>query len=333
MFGFGKRQESYGLQIVEKQAKIVAVSKAANQYNVIHKHTIQLDKGMIINGKIQDEEAVANRIGTVVRQCRIQGAKVNLAVPTSNVILRKTAFPSFKDKELRNMIDVDLHGGAQLPFKNPVFDYMRLGQTYQKLNALNEGDASAKKLKVQEEVLIFATPLDLVESYSRVAFLAGLTPHTAELAPLALFRLMLGNLKLTRESLAQSFIMLNLESNHTDLMIFFEGIPIFVRTIQINNSFMLDAGSDPMEAYGKSLSMELGRVLNYYKFSVSEHQEDIKHIYISGEKESVDSLSNQLQNDFEGQIMPLSFDSIIQGFNTTIDNSYAVAVGLALKGA
>ena len=52
-----------------------------------------------------DEDSVIARISTLVKQIGLQGAHINVTVPLSNVVLRKSVFSALKDKALRNMID------------------------------------------------------------------------------------------------------------------------------------------------------------------------------------------------------------------------------------
>jgi type IV pilus assembly protein PilM len=332
MFGNKKSKYTYGMQILDSEAKLVEMMNHPHQVVVTQRHSVALENGSIKNGKLLDEELVIRRIEALVNQLGLQGAKVNLTVPMSNVIVRKSVFSSLKDKELRNMIDVELHGGQQLPFKNPVFDFVRLGAVKGEAAAAAEGGPKAGKASEQEEVLIFATPAEIVESYTRVVKQSGLTPVCVDLAPLALHRMLLRHMAQTGSAMADRFMLLHAEPDHADISIFADGIPVFLRSVQINASFLLDTGADPAAAYGRNLAMELGRVLNYYKYSVAADQEDVQLIYLFGEHDRIQGLPAHLEGSFDGDIVPFPLGSVLQSDDSAY-YSYAVPLGLAMKGA
>lgn len=333
MFGRKTSKYTYGMQISDTDAKLVEIMNAPQEIVVTQRHTIALDKGSIKHGKFMDEESVIGRIESLVKQVGLQGANVNVTVPMSNVILRKSVFSSLKDKALRNMIDVELHGGQQLPFKNPVFDFVRLGAPKEPAAAAAaEGGKKSSKISAQEEVLIFATPADVVESYTHVVKKSGLVPIAVDLAPLALHRMLVRSARQTGSTLKERFMLLHVEPDHADISIFVNGIPVFFRSIQINTSFFLDTGTDQIAAYGRNLSMELGRVMNYFQYTVSTDQQDVQLIYLVGDHEWIQALPEHLEGALTGEIAEFPLQSVLQNEDSAC-HAYAVPVGLAMKGA
>lgn len=332
MFGKKASKYTYGMQISDTDAKLVEIMNLPQEIVVTQRHSIALDKGSIKHGKFMDEESVIGRIESMVKQFGLQGANVNVTVPMSNVILRKSVFSSLKDKALRNMIDVELHGGQQLPFKNPVFDFVRLGAPKEAAAAAAEGGKKTAKPSAQEEVLIFATPAEVVESYTHVVKKSGLVPISVDLAPLALHRMLVRNTRLTGSAMKDRFMLLHVEPDHADISIFVNGIPVFFRSIQINTSFFLDTGTDQVAAYGRNLSMELGRVMNYFQYSVSTDQEDVQLIYLVGDYEWIQALPEHLEGSFTGEITAFPLQTVLQREDSAC-HAFAVPVGLAMKGA
>lgn len=332
MFGFKKNKSGFGLQILDTQIRLVQIEQAGHFVQIVQQHSVALQAGCVKNGKIQNEEALIETLGDAVRKLGLGKAKVNLTVPTSNVILRKASFPSLKDKELRNLIDVELHGSNQLPFKNPVFDFVRLGRSETEAAATATADGKGAKTAEQEEVLIFATPLETVESYVDVVQEAGLEPISIDLVPLALYRLLVRNTRLTNDVLPPSFGILRMEADHADFSIYENGIPVFFRSMPVNASYMLDSASDPAEAYGRNLGIELGRVLNYYKYSVSTGQQDVQALYLTGEGEWLTKMDAHLQGAFQGKMSLLPLGAVLQSQDNR-HHAYAVPLGLAMKGA
>ena len=65
-----------------------------------------------------------------------------------------------------------------------------LGAPKDEAAASAEGALKSSKGVAQEEVLIFATPGEVVESYAHVVKQSGLVPVSVDLAPLALHRML-----------------------------------------------------------------------------------------------------------------------------------------------
>lgn len=317
MFGFSRKKECYGIQILDSQIRFVEVSSTSKATRMLYHHTIPLSAGAVKSGKIADEDAVIRAIESIVRQSGSGGAQVQLSVPTSSIVMRKASFPRLKDKELRNLIDVELHGGSQLPFKDPVFDFVQLD--------------SANSSK-ETEVLIFATPSELVDSYVHVVKKAGLDPVAVEIAPLAVYRLLLLYTEITGESLPERFMLLNMESDQVEFSMFAEGIPVFLRSMPLNRNLILAAENDEAGAYGRNLITELSRMVQYFKYNVSAEQNDLQALFLLGEDELVQDMPERLREVFTGSIRPVPLDLLLADKHDFIQ-SYAVPIGLALKGA
>jgi type IV pilus assembly protein PilM len=331
MFGLKRKKAAYGMHIMDNQIKLVEIESSSQQIDVLQRHIIALDEGNIKNGKLLDEESVIYKLTHQVKTLGLQGMPVHLTIPTSNVILRKSVFPDLKDQELRNMIDVELNGGSQVPFKNPVFDFFRLGHVQTEAAAAQEGDGKKGKAAPQEEVLVFATPLDIVEGYSSLVSRCGLTPVSVDIAPLALLRILARQQQLSGTYLPKVFMFLQAEPDYADISIFVQGVPVFLRSIQMNAGYLMDSGTEKIDAYGRNLSMELGRILNYFKYSVSSEQEEVERIYLIGESDWTAGLPALLENAFSGEITTFPLDRVLRVNDQTL-HAYTVPLGLAMKG-
>ncbi|MNC27396.1 Competence protein A [compost metagenome] len=229
------------------------------------------------------------------------------------------------------MIDVELNGGSQIPFKNPVFDFIRLGQVPTEAAATQEGEGKKGKASKQESVLIFATPLDMVQGYSSLVQKSGLSPVSVDIAPLAILRILAKQQQLTGNYLPKTFMFLQVEPDYADVSIFVQGVPVFMRTIQMNVGYLMDSGSEKIEAYGRNLSMELGRILSYFKYSVSSEQEETDRIYLIGDAEWTGKLPALLEGSYPGEIAVFPLERVLRA-NDLVFHAYTVPLGLAMKG-
>jgi type IV pilus assembly protein PilM len=315
-FGFGRKKLAYGLQILDNQVKLVGIMRSAQTIKVAYRHSMPLPAGSVRNGKMIDMEQVVYTIKQLMTDLKLQGTQVAITIPTASVILRRVTMPKVKNRELRNLIDVELHSNSQLPFKNPVFDFIRLGNT--------------KNESTDEEVLIFITSQEVVEEYTSVVRKAGMEPIGVELGPLALYRLLVNGADPIDPDQEETLMLLQVEDKQAEVCIFSSGIPVLMKTISLQtneNSFSYDSNDA-----GKGLSVEIGRLLNYYKYSVSEAQQDVQRIICSGSVDWIDQVPALLQTSFSGTVQKPSLGSLIRGEETSY-LSFAVPIGIAMKGA
>jgi type IV pilus assembly protein PilM len=314
--GFGRKKLAYGLQILDNQVKLVGIMRTAQAIKVAYRHSTPLPSGCVRNGKMIDSEQVVYTIKQLMTDLKLQGTKAAITIPTASVIMRRVTMPKVKDRELRNLIDVELYGNSQLPFKNPSFDYVRLG--------------SAKEDSTKDEVLVFITSQDVVEEYTSVIRRAGLEPIGVELGPLALYRLLVNGADPIEPDHEETLMLLQVEDKQADVCIFSAGIPVLMKTIslQTNEHAFTQDSNDA----GKSLSVEIGRLLNYYKYSVSEAQQDVQRIICSGSVDWIDQVPALLEASFSGTVQKPSLASLIRGEEKSYQ-SFAVPIGIAMKGA
>jgi type IV pilus assembly protein PilM len=320
MFGM-KSKKLMGMHITDTHVNLIGIIKAGKfQYEVEQIHTISLQPGWIKGGKIMNEDVLAQSIADSVKRFKLQGCPVHLTIPTSSVLLRKSVYPVLRNKELRNLIDVDLYSGSQLPFKNPVFDYIRLDRT--------NGRNKAK----EEEVLIVATQEDMVNSYTRLAEKVGLIPKSVEISCLSLYRILIKHINYQHATLPERYMMIHLDHDYVDLCIMENGVPCFVRSVGAPSQNNLDSTEGMYEMYGRNICIDMNRILNYYKYSISPTQSDIEHFYVFGEQNLADTILEHGSRTFPGVMNYVPTSSILTQ-QDPLYNAHAVLLGLALKGA
>ncbi|WP_135553316.1 type IV pilus biogenesis protein PilM [Paenibacillus cymbidii] len=321
MFGLSGK-ESYGLQILDRQIRIVKLGLSGRALKMKQNHAEPVPAGAIQSGRIVDEEAAAQAIGRAVETLGIAGAGVHLSVPTSSTLLRKSVFPVLKDKELRNMIDVELNSSEQMPFKDPVFDFFRLGIVKAEPADVKAKDGKTKN-RPMEEVLVFASSAAVVESYVGVVQAAGLKPLSVELASLASLRLLLQYSGIVNKQLPDRFLVINADAAHLEFSIFSGGVPVFLHDVP-------DAGG--AESYEESAVTELNRIMYYFTYSISPNQEPVQEIYWLGDNEESQQLTRRIKSVYDGPIRTIPLEGWFKEDNVSLQ-SFAVPIGLALKGA
>ncbi|WP_040952331.1 type IV pilus biogenesis protein PilM [Gorillibacterium massiliense] len=332
MFGFGKGKAGCGLHIHDTGIKLIQV-KPSFPVKVLQAHAVEFEDQFIKNGTIIDEDAVTAALGKLIRKADLRKARVHLALPTSSVVMRKSVFPSVHDKEMRNLIDVELYSSGQLPFSNPSFDYIRLGAADDEAAAAAE-DSGKSRSKKQEQVMIITTSRETVDAYTGLAYKAGLEPVSADIPSFALYRLLCLMAQRTKMTLPESFMILHVEKDQAEAVVFQNGVPTVTRTIPIFGAKALNSGAEMnIEAYTRSLQMELSRLINYYKYSVSESQRELDQIFLTGNPELLTVLPSTFEGLVKGGAMKMEIDQMVAGTSLESVLPYAIPLGLALKGA
>jgi type IV pilus assembly protein PilM len=328
MFGLLKKQ-SYGLQIYDGGIKFAAMNYARrDQLQCTTLEHIPFDTTVIRNGKLIDEEAFVRALHVLKEKLSLQKISVNVTIPTANILVRKTKVASLSHPEMRNLIDLELHSGDKLPFKNPVFDFVRIDPTAQ--------IAPEVDVVKQEEVLVFATPEESVEAYVRAIQTAGFHVDAVDISALSLFRLFVSPLSRLTQDLPDSFMMLECTAEQADVSIFTDGVPVFIRSISITASNAFESEVERRQQFITSLITELSRILNYYKFSISSDFSDIQSIYFAGEITLADALRTPLKDELNAELHTIVLESFIEHEEKALDSNIlcecSAAIGLALKG-
>ena len=308
--------------------------KNKQSWEVRKKRYLPLLPGMIIENQVADSEALYDRVRQWVKKEGLRGSKVSLSIPPSQIIIRKMSIPSTNDKQVEQLVKLEVETGLHLPFENPVYDYVTL--------------------EVDEEhshLLVFAAPRKSIQDYVEILERAGLRISSVEISATALARsIATGH----GESFAETML-INLEPSVMDIYMFRNGNPVFIRTINLLDlhkgrnvaatamEFMADSEvlAETAVAVEEQLSpeqmveitAEISRMLSFYQYSLHDGSTRIKNLVITGTPSIRKQLDLELQQSLaELDITPISLDQM--GKNAVSDlelNDYRVAAGTALK--
>ncbi|MNO37895.1 Competence protein A [compost metagenome] len=329
MLGLGPKIA--GLSIEASGIRYISF-KNKQSWEVRKKRFLPLLPGMIIENQVADNEALYDRVRQWVKKEGLRGSKVSLSIPPSQIIIRKMSIPSTNDKQVEQLVKLEVETGLHLPFENPVYDYVTL--------------------EVDEEhshLLVFAAPRKSIEDYVEVLERAGLRISSVEISATALARAIATG---HGESFAETML-INLESSVMDIYMFRSGNPVFIRTINLLDlhkgrnvaplEFMADSEvlAETAVAVEEHLTpeqmveitAEISRMLSFYQYSLHDGSTRINNLVITGTPSIRKQLDLELQQSLaELDIIPISLDQI--GKDAISDpelNDYRVAAGTALK--
>lgn len=334
MMGLG--QQTVGISIEESAIRCVSLKKNKT-WEVRKKKVLPLHPGIIVENQIADGESLLDILKPWVKKQGLRGAKVSLAIPPAQIIIRKMSIPSTNEKQLEQLVKLEVETGLHLPFENPVYDYVT--------TSVDED---------QSHLLVFAAPRKPIQDYIDILEAAGLRVNSIEISATALAR----SIMLNQGQTFAETMLIHLERSLLDIYMFREGNPVFIRTINVAD---LQAGrTEPMAVPGREeisyrsevaaayesaeerlspeqmleITAEISRMLNFYQYSLHDGSTRISNILITGTPGIRGQLHEELSQSLaEQEIIPLSLDQIEASAARSEDqqlNSYRIATGAAL---
>jgi Tfp pilus assembly PilM family ATPase len=203
----------------------------------------------------------------------------------------------------------------------------------------------SRQEKYQCDVMLVASPLELIEEYAAVVQSAGLTALSIEFKALSLYRIIEKTSLIPAES---TFVVVDINDYAVDLSIFHTGQLKITRNIPMNFQELQDGGqqdqiglllqfSDPksqlLDAVSE-LSSELERLMNFFRYSLNNRNQEFDHIVVSGDLETLPEIISILKDRFSQQIIAMhtpAIQSDVQEIEHVFP-SIAVPIGLALRG-
>jgi len=183
-------------------------------------------------GVIANTAAVAETINALLQALEIDTASVIAGVAGPTVVVRQVQLPNMSERQLRKSIQWEARNYVSFPVEDSVLEFQIL-------------DASAG---AQMDVMLVATPRDMVDSRVEALELAGLDPIAIEIEPFAAMRSLIEwtpNPALDGETIA----LVGLGAAFTDINIVKNRKFVLTRMIPI-------AGNSMTEAVASALSMD-----------------------------------------------------------------------------
>lgn len=171
--GFGMK-DSIGLEIGSAGVRAARVS-LSRQPELLAFHHAPLPPGVVREGEIVDQAAVARAISEAVRHVG-KSKKVTVAIANQKVVARVAELPYIPEKDLRGAIRYQVQDLIPIPLESAVLDFQVLGEF--------SNDDQDRMMRV----LVVAAHSDMVDSYLDTVGRAGLSPDAIDFTPLALMR-------------------------------------------------------------------------------------------------------------------------------------------------
>lgn len=282
-----------------------------------------LPPGIISNGKIMDIDSLANILEECIDEWKIKRRSVRFLVPDQLVIIRKVTVPAeILEDEMKGYLYLELGSSIHLPFEEPIFDFFSLS---------NNGKT--------KDLLLFAAPEQHVMEYAKLFTSLKLNPITADISPLALYRLYHG---LGQANQNEKLIIVQFDLTSVNLCIFEDSVPVVMRPFALPFNFeqWANLGTLDIKFIGdtnelvlqfEDIFKELLKLLDFYRYSLSKEKQDVSRFLLTGDHPMLQAIRDEMKERFEAPVDLLSLDTISNGKTGSLPANFLLPLGLALK--
>ncbi len=262
--------------------------------------------GLIEQDGIINDESLRISIRQWAKEERLQGASAILAVPTSQVIVRRLVIPAVNEKELRELIHLEVETAMHLPFDNPVYDYVPVVR----------GEETT-------QVLVYAAPRSWIDPLVSMLREARIKVVGTGIAATAIQ----GAVNPLNLEPPSGHMYIHLKGASVEIAMFHEGNPVFIRSIDEDGTSEGLSGLRVGE-----LTAEISRMLSFYQFGIHEGSSKITKGILSGGGDSAKTLMNALRQALpDVDFYEAGAASIAAGMESDIAENYLVPGGLLVR--
>ena len=310
---FNRRKRPVSMTIEEDAVRVVRL-KSVDPLVVDVAEEVPLPPNIIVEGKIVDPETLATILDGAVKQWGISRRTVQFLAPDQYVIIRKVPYPDdVLEDELKGHFFIEIGSTLYLPFDDPVFDvvpYIPNTET--------------------NEAIVIASKESVLDHYEDVLKDVKLDPITADITPLALYRLAYKQHALTGK---EHVLLADLKEDKMTVSIFHAHYPLFMRPVELENAAVLSVVADIQEQRitPATIVMELEKLINFYRYNMWNGTASITHLLVNGEYADFDELLSLIRERLSIQAMPLVKEPMQLATGQEIPARFNRTIGLALK--
>jgi type IV pilus assembly protein PilM len=179
---FNLEPETFGLDISDLSLKIIKFKKKGRNLKLASYLEKEIQPGIIEEGEIKKEEALAEIIKEAISQVKGEKLKTKYVVaslPEEKSFVQIINLPLLAEEELAKAIGFELENYIPLASEEVYFDFQTVKPLFDHLDHL--------------DVLLVALPKKIVDSYTRVLKKAGLIPLALEVESQAICRALIKN--------------------------------------------------------------------------------------------------------------------------------------------
>jgi type IV pilus assembly protein PilM len=274
-----------------------------------------LPQGVITDGKIIDYDTLAMILEECILDWGIKKREVRFIVPSTSIIVKRVLVPAdIKEDELKGYLFMEIGTSIHLPFEDPLFDVVVLGEKDDK-----------------QEILLVASPEEVIHSYRDILDEVKLKPVVADISPLALYRYFYHN---DMVKSGDHEMILQFDENLLTISIFHNNQPIFLRPISFQNDVELSENMEEMREsliYLEDTFKEIEKVFSFYKYSLNKGEVNVDNVLLTGDHPGLQEIYTSLKNRIDINIRKSPSGTILAANGEAVPGHFDLAAGLALK--
>lgn len=286
-----------------------------------------LPKGIIENGRILNKELFQTVLRRFFQKWNLKEKPVRFIVPDSAIVIRKINVPAdVPDDEINGYLYFELDHTIHLPFEHPVIDHAIIG-----------------KKEDSKEVLLIASPEEIVNSYADILKEQKTRPVAADISPLCQYRLF-DHLGLTEDD--ESILLIQTDTETATISIFEKHTPIFMQQFVISYP---NAGWDPVinSESGtisfdrcdkeqsilafQDLYLEVERILRFYQYSLHNGGKEITQFFLTGDHPFFQDIVEQIGSRFSIRVSTIPIHFLHNLHNEPVEPKYFAVLGLGIR--
>jgi type IV pilus assembly protein PilM len=335
-----------GVTLEDEGLRYAEVRVTSSRVHVRQAGFVEIDRGLIENGKIVDPDKTLLQLALGMKDTRLKRKKAVLAVPTSAVVVRKVSLPNVSLKDVRSLLEVELDSTIHLPFPRPYFDFYKLDGV-EASETENSTESNHDEEEPLDQYLVVAAPGDMIDQYIDLFKELGIHLAAIDIEPLALHRLLPPDS--IREGIDDCMYM-QLDLHTVNVSFFKKNIPEFIRNIPLDlKNYQIKVEGMSMQAhdllqqleerglfqsFASDLVREIERMITFYQFSMKNDGTHIKKIYVTGDFAEQDRIISMMKERISNiDIIPFPIEHIKHPFSDDKEiQAYTVPIGLSMKG-
>lgn len=286
-----------------------------------------LPPGLIHDGTIQDVENFLWILEECMDEWKLSKKQVRFLVPDSSIVIRKLPIPEdVSEDEIKGYLYMELGTSIHLPFEDPVFDYYLLKE----------------KEKNKQQIILFAAPEESVAQYADLLEEAKLSPQSADISALALYRYFFHSNKVEAD---ENIMLVEIDIKTVNASIFEEHYPLLMRhllleideqqwtitTDELLQEEKLTFTGDKAEIWNglEDVYNELEKVMSFYRYTLNKGDKQVTKLVVAGDHPWLSTIVESIENRFDIPVLALKVNQTVS--NKPIPSSFLLNIGLGLK--
>jgi len=283
-----------------------------------------LESGLVVDEIVIDEIAFFDVLKKMAKEWGISRYDLRFFVPDHGAMMRTFEHPKeLSSDEIKGYVEMELGRTIHLPFENPLLDvYDHVEGDGEAVIYASSSDEVTKLIELYQDVHLQPTQLD-IRSLSNIRFLDEVSYFTP----------------------GDTYLIADWSINAVTISIYSDGNVEFLRyqpadTPTRNWVYSPDSPDNYIYTYSGNLTdyhsslaeqvFEIGRILNFYSFSLHKGEKSVDHIIMLGDNPEMSYIAEQMRSSVEAPVDIID-DAFMKKYYTQFKPKHSALIGLSLK--